>query len=205
MTLLPASTMPLTAKQRRVIAAIVIAGGASGLRSLRTLLRQCITEQQGIMASAGLDRKGSRRTVPKVAVDAVFARRLQKILKICVPGPLSAEAGLIYTQTILLVARTFLTDISSQIEGGVGRYIISADGPRLRRLLGLFCGVAVPAALVNSALKYIQKRIKLAFMRRLTLHLHEMYCSHRAYYAASWLGGLSAADQRLTEDVEKFR
>lgn len=57
---------------------------------------------------------------------------------------------------------------------------------------------------VNSALKYLQKRIKLAFMRRLTLHLHEMYCSHRAYYAASWLGGLTSADQRLTEDVEKF-
>lgn len=57
---------------------------------------------------------------------------------------------------------------------------------------------------VNSALKYLQKRIKLAFMRRLTLHLHELYCSHRAYYAASWLGGLTAADQRLTEDVEKF-
>lgn len=46
--------------------------------------------------------------------------------------------------------------------------------------------------------------MKLAFMRRLTLHLHELYCSHRAYYAASWLGGLTAADQRLTEDVEKF-
>lgn len=68
----------------------------------------------------------------------------------------------------------------------------------------LFCGVAIPAAVVNSGLKYLQKRIKLAFMRRLTLHLHEMYCSHRAYYAASWLGGLTSADQRLTEDVEKF-
>ena len=34
--------------------------------------------------------------------------------------------------------------------------------------------------------------------------MHEHYCSNRAYYAASWLGGLSAPDQRLTEDVEKF-
>lgn len=99
---------------------------------------------------------------------------------------------------------------------------------KLKRLLLLFCGVAVPAAVVrenmqclcvcvvhnwndwcapvqvNSALKYLQRRVKLAFMRRLTLHLHQMYCSHRAYYAASWLGGLTSADQRLTEDVEKF-
>lgn len=28
--------------------------------------------------------------------------------------------------------------------------------------------------------------------------------SNRAYYAASTLGGLSGADQRITEDVEKF-
>ena len=84
------------------------------------------------------------------------------------------------------------------------RYIIAGDSKKLKHLLLLFCGVAVPAALVNSVLKYLQKNIKLSFMRRLTLHLHDMYCSHRAYYAASWLGGLTSADQRLTEDVEKF-
>lgn len=84
------------------------------------------------------------------------------------------------------------------------RYIIARDSQKLRRLLILFCGVAVPAAVVNSALKYLQKNLKLSFMRRLTLHLHERYCSHRAYYAASWLGGLTSSDQRLTEDVEKF-
>jgi ABC-type uncharacterized transport system fused permease/ATPase subunit len=31
-----------------------------------------------------------------------------------------------------------------------------------------------------------------------------MYTSNRAYYAASTLGGLTHADQRITEDVEKF-
>ena len=49
--------------------------------------------------------------------------------------------------------------------------------------------VAVPAAVVNAGLKYMQKRIKLAFMRRLTHVLHEKYTDHRAYYAASTLGG----------------
>ena len=41
-------------------------------------------------------------------------------------------------------------------------------------------------------------------MRRLTHNLHSLYCSNRAYYAASVLGGLTNADQRITEDVEKF-
>lgn len=72
------------------------------------------------------------------------------------------------------------------------------------RLLAGFAGVAIPAAVVNSGLKYMQKRIQIAFQRRLTHHLHQQYCSNRAYYAASTLGGLTNADQRITEDVEKF-
>ena len=57
------------------------------------------------------------------------------------------------------------------------------------KLLMGFAVVAVPAAGVNAGLKYCQKQIQLAFMRRLTHHLHQHYCSHRAYYAASTLGG----------------
>lgn len=41
-------------------------------------------------------------------------------------------------------------------------------------------------------------------MFRLTKTLHKWYTSNRAYYAASTLGGLTHADQRITEDVEKF-
>lgn len=74
-----------------------------------------------------------------------------------------------------------------------------------RRPLSTLCPTAAfTASQVNSSLKYLQKRIKIAFTRRLTLHLHEMYCSNRAYYAASWLGGLTNADQRLTDDVANF-
>jgi len=49
--------------------------------------------------------------------------------------------------------------------------------------------VAIPAALVNAGLKYCQKLIQLAFMRRLTHHLHNHYTSNRAYFAASTLRG----------------
>lgn len=84
------------------------------------------------------------------------------------------------------------------------RYIISSDGSKVRRTMALFVAASIPAAVVNSGLKYMQKRIKLAFQRRLTLQLHELYCNNRAYFAASTLRGLTGADQRITEDVEKF-
>ena len=58
--------------------------------------------------------------------------------------------------------------------------------------LASFIAVAIPAACVNSSLKFFQKLIQLNFMRNLTHHLHRKYCSNRAYYAASVLRGLSA-------------
>lgn len=65
----------------------------------------------------------------------------------------------------------------------------SQNFPEFFRLLAAFAGVAIPAAVVNSGLKYVQKRIQLAFMRRLSHNLHEHYTTARAYYAASTLGG----------------
>jgi len=64
--------------------------------------------------------------------------------------------------------------------------------------------VGIPAAIVNAALKYGQKGIELSFQQRLGLTLHRAYTTNRAYYAASTLGGLTHADQRITEDVERF-
>ena len=133
-----------------------------------------------------------------------YNKRIGKILKICVPTPWCQEARLIYLQSILLVFRTLLTDLSTRIEGGVGRYIIAKDTAKLQELLAKFLLFAIPGSYINAALKYLQTRIKLAFMHRLTHHLHHSYFSHRAYYAASWLGGLTSAESRLSADVEKF-
>ena len=66
------------------------------------------------------------------------------------------------------------------------------------------CTPPPPRAAAPAGLKYLQKRIKLSFQRRLSLRLHGLYTAHRAYYAASTLGGLGHADQRITEDVERF-
>ena len=120
------------------------------------------------------------------------------------PSLLSPEAGLVGLQACLLVSRTYLTDHISRIEARAGRHLLAQNFPLFARGLAAFGVVALPAAAVNAGLKYMQKRIQLAFMRRLTHHLHALYCSNRAYYAASVLGGLTHADQRMTEDVEKF-
>ncbi|GAB4818949.1 hypothetical protein N2152v2_005995 [Parachlorella kessleri] len=194
----------LSPAQKRALAAIILAGGATGFLELRREIASSQREQQQLCTSLGVEQSTQRLKSPKVAVDAVFAARLKKILAICVPSPVCYEAGLIYAQGCLLVARTLLTEYVAFLEGRCGRSIIQQDFGRFGKYLSVFCGVGIPLSVVNSGLKYMQKRIKLAFQRRLTHHLHEYWCDHRAYYAASTLGGLTAADQRITEDVEKF-
>lgn len=122
----------------------------------------------------------------------------------CVPSPTSPEAGLIALQGALLVSRTLLTDYISRIEAHAGRHLIAQHFSRFGAGLAAFAAVALPAAAVNAGLKLFQKRIQLAFQSRLSKHLHTAYTSNRAYYAACALGGLTHADQRITEDVEKF-
>jgi hypothetical protein len=121
------TTIELTRRQKQIVASVILAGGLSGLHFLRKTLRHALKEQFYICSSASvLEGSSRKRRAPKVAVDVTFAKRLHKILKICVPGPFSPEAGVIYVQTACLVARTFLTDFSSRIEGGVGRCVRDA-------------------------------------------------------------------------------
>ncbi|CAL8463002.1 g2536 [Coccomyxa elongata] len=189
--------------EKRVIAVVLIAGGVAGGRQIQKQVHFAQKEQSKLCADVQDSRKKDRKKV-KVAVDQVFYERLLRILKICVPKLLSKESLLVFLQGCLLVSRTFLTERISRIEARAGRHLIAQNFPGFIRGLVAFLGVSVPAAGVNSGLRFFQKEIQLAFMMRLSRHLHQLYCSNRSYYAASVLGGLTNADQRITEDVEKF-
>lgn len=129
----------LRRRKQLIAVGLITTGGVSGVHIIRKILRDALQEQLKICSSVdALEGKGGtfggrrRSRSVKVAVDGVFARRLFNILRICVPNPVSPEAGLIFAQTVCLVARTFLTDVASQIEGGVGRYVgvcLQKDNP----------------------------------------------------------------------------
>ena len=129
----------LRRRKQLIAVGLITTGGVSGVHIIRKILRDALQEQLKICSSVdALEGKGGtfggrrRSRSVKVAVDGVFASRLFNILRICVPNPVSPEAGLIFAQTVCLVARTFLTDVASQIEGGVGRYVgvcLQKDNP----------------------------------------------------------------------------
>ena len=195
----------LSGPQRRALALAAALAAPAVAGRLRQLGRAARRRQRGIMAGVaepgGLRaKKGGKR----VGVDRAFFERLKTILGICVPSWRSKEAGLILVQGLLLVSRTVLSEKISEVEGRGATNIISQQFHKFAGTMLDFALLTAPAALVNSGLKWFQKLIELAFRDRLTRKLHELYLGGRCYYLASSLGGLSHADQRITEDVEKF-
>lgn len=71
--------------QKRIIAAVVLVGGGAGIRLLRRSLRDALKEQQLLCSAAGLDDTSRRARSAKIAVDAVFARRLAKVMQFIDP------------------------------------------------------------------------------------------------------------------------
>eukprot|EP00271_Cylindrocystis_brebissonii_P004309 TRINITY_DN15947_c0_g1_i1.p1 TRINITY_DN15947_c0_g1~~TRINITY_DN15947_c0_g1_i1.p1 ORF type:complete len:753 (+),score=122.92 TRINITY_DN15947_c0_g1_i1:336-2594(+) len=216
-----ASQTFLLVKRQRLVAVAVICGGFASYCQMRLRLKGIQKEQMrlsdwlaatgpGDKAGKDKEKRGKAGAVEdknrpkKVSVDHVFAGRLKEILSICTPSLFSREAFFIAVQSALLVSRTLLTDRIAALEGVAGQSVVSRNWPLFQDTLWNFAGTAVPAAFVNSGLKYMQVVISLAFRQRITEHLHQRYLTNRVYYVASTLGGLSNADQRITEDVEKF-
>lgn len=196
----------LTPNQKRAVAVAVILGSAQGAHQLRKWIKAAQWKQKQLVKEIQSQQtaQAKQRSSAKVAVDQVFFKRLWTILSICIPGPMSQEALLVLIQGCLLVSRTLLTDYISRVEGFAGKALTSLEFDKFARAVVDFALLGLPAAVVNSGLKFMQKNLELSFQQRLTQQLHKMYTSNRAYYAASTLGGLTHADQRITEDVEKF-
>ncbi|KAF6263148.1 ABC transporter transmembrane region 2-domain-containing protein [Scenedesmus sp. NREL 46B-D3] len=199
-----ARLLALTPNQKRAVAVAVVFGGLQSANQVRKWVKAAQNKQKELVKDIHGKQTSRSKNSAKIAVNEVFFKRLCTILSICVPGLFTREAFLVLVQGVLLVSRTLLTDYISRVEGYCGRALTSLEFASFGRGVVDFALLGVPAAIVNSGLKFMQKNLELSFQSRLTLYLHKLYTSNRAYYAASTLGGLTHADQRITEDVEKF-
>ena len=194
------------ARTRFLAALLIGAGSTLAVSQLRRYLR-ILRKEQRLLADAAAPKGVSRAdsvVPPAPAVDARFVHRLIDILRLCIPGVFSFEARLVLIQGLLLGARTLLSDRIAALEGICAANVTALNWPKLRYTMIAFASTAIPASIVNSGLKAMQLALRLAMRKRLTTHLHHLYMNNRAYYSASVLGGLEHAEQRLTEDVDKF-
>eukprot|EP00026_Physarum_polycephalum_P004379 Phypoly_transcript_04397.p1 GENE.Phypoly_transcript_04397~~Phypoly_transcript_04397.p1 ORF type:complete len:659 (+),score=90.82 Phypoly_transcript_04397:98-2074(+) len=192
------SKLQTNAKPVAILGAIAVLAALAGkLRSSQSASSQRPTPPP---AHGRHGRKNER-----VAVNALFFKRLGSLLKIILPGVFTPETGFMLLVSLSLVSRTtadlWVISTSTSIE----RAIIGRNrGEFIKYLFHFFLGM-LPIAFINSLLRYSLSELTLRFRTRLTKYLYNLYMRGFVFYRLGNLDNrIPNADQLLTTDVEKF-
>lgn len=184
--------------KRKVMLAVLLFGGGA------TIASKYLSKKTQRSKEEQIDGGNKKQ---KVAVDAIFFRRLLKILKIVIPSVTSIEMVYLLILTCLLFARTFFSIAIAEIIGRNGQSLVSRNWPAMWDGIKKFAIITVPASAVNSGLKYFAQMLALRFRVRLSHHVHDVYLKGVNFYKACNLGGenrIDNADQRVTADIDSF-
>ncbi|KAJ3287241.1 hypothetical protein HK104_008710 [Borealophlyctis nickersoniae] len=151
-------------------------------------------------------RKGKKgKGGPRGDVDAVFFKRLTRLMKIIVPGVSSKEFWLLNLFSGFLVGRTILSLYVAELDGRIVSALVRGQGRQFLLHIVYWMAVALPATYTNSMLTFLQNKLSIAFRTRLTNYLHDRYLKDMTFYKVGNLDDrIKNADQLITQDVSKF-
>ncbi|KAF5384738.1 hypothetical protein D9757_006236 [Collybiopsis confluens] len=166
---------------------------------------------------------------PRVAVDALFYKRLRHILSIVIPGIKSKEALMIIMHSTLLVLRTAISVYVAALDGKIVASLVRARPKEFFFNILRWLLVALPATWTNSYLSYIQNKLAIAYRTRLTNLVMKEYLGEKnefgpqgkVYYklcmflislrvlrVTEYLANLDDRiknpDQMITHDIQRF-
>ncbi|XP_078063055.1 ATP-binding cassette sub-family D member 1-like isoform X1 [Mustelus asterias] len=185
--------------------ALLLALAAYGGKRLIPLLLRRLQGTKGspVVPAQRQGTPGARGVSP--ALNKEFLSQLWGLLKVLFPRLLSRELGLLGLHSAALVSRTFLSIYVAHLDGKIVKCIVQKTPRRFAWELAKWLVIAIPATFINSAIRYLEGKLALAFRSRLVSRAYQLYFDRQTYYKVSTMDSrLSNADQSLTEDILMF-
>ncbi|CAL1568957.1 unnamed protein product [Knipowitschia caucasica] len=194
--------------------AVFIAAAAYGLKTLYPIICRRIKKRSeplsdganGALSNGSVcSRNTHSNKKASPGVNAEFFNQILELGKILFPKLLSKELALLSLHSVALISRTFLSIYVASLDGKIVKTIVEKKPKRFIWQLIKWLLIAIPATFVNSAIRYLECKLALAFRTRLVDHAYRTYFTEQTYYRVSNMDGrLANPDQSLTEDVMMF-
>ncbi|XP_077450445.1 ATP-binding cassette, sub-family D (ALD), member 2 [Stigmatopora argus] len=188
--------------------AVFLAAAAYGVKTLYPLVHGHLCKKEGENGSARSFRSSSDAADPSKTspgVNAQFFKQILELAKILFPELLSKELALLSLHSVALISRTFLSIYVAGLDGKIVKSIVEKHPRSFIVQLIKWLLIAIPATFVNSAIRFLECKLALAFRTRLVNHAYRTYFTDQTYYRVSNMDGrLANPDQSLTEDVLMF-
>uniref|UniRef100_A0A3Q3WH28 Uncharacterized protein n=1 Tax=Mola mola TaxID=94237 RepID=A0A3Q3WH28_MOLML len=196
---------------------VLLAAAAYGVRTLYPIIYRQLSKSGSARNNRRVSKADNGSTCSKThidaseqqkaspGVDAAFFKQILDLSKILFPRLVSEELALLSLHSVALISRTFLSIYVASLDGQIVKTIVEKKPRRFIIQLMKWLLIAIPATFVNSAIRYLECKLALAFRTRLVNHAYRTYFTDQTYYKVSNMDGrLANPDQSLTEDVMMF-